>query len=43
VLESKNNERALGNFKSFNKDRKLKYNTPYAIHEFCDTYYLIYV
>jgi len=43
VLESKNNKRALRNLKSFNKDRKLIYNTPYALHEFCYAYYLIYV
>jgi len=43
VLEPNNNKRAIGNFKSFNKDRKLKYNTPYGLYEFCDAYYLIYV
>jgi hypothetical protein len=37
------NKRAIENLKSFNKDRKLKCNTPYALHEFCDVYLLIYV
>jgi hypothetical protein len=41
MSESKNNKRAIGNLKSFNKDKKLKYNTLYALHEFCDAYYLI--
>jgi hypothetical protein len=39
----KYNKRAIENLKSFNKDRKLKCNTPYALHEFCDVYLLIYV
>jgi hypothetical protein len=43
VLEFKCNKRAIGNLKSFNKDRKLKCNTPYALHGFCNAYYLIYV
>jgi hypothetical protein len=34
VSESKNNKRAIGNLKSFNKDRELKCNTPYALHDF---------
>jgi hypothetical protein len=43
VLEFKCNKRAIGNLKSFNKDRKLKCNNPYALHGFCNAYYLIYV
>jgi hypothetical protein len=43
VSEFKGNKRAIGNLKSFNKDRKLKCNTPYALHGFCDAYHLIYV
>jgi len=43
VSESKNNKRAIGNLKSFNKDRKLKCITSCALHGFCDAYYLIYV
>jgi hypothetical protein len=43
VSEFKCNKRAIGNFKSFNKDRELKCNTPYALHGFCDAYHLIYV
>jgi hypothetical protein len=43
VSEFKCNKRAIGNLQSFNKDRKLKCNTPYALHEFCDVYLLIYV
>jgi hypothetical protein len=42
VSEFKGNKRAIGNLKSFNKNRKLKYNTLYALNEFCDAYYLIY-
>jgi hypothetical protein len=43
VSEFKFNKRVIGNSKSFNKDRKLKYNTLYALHGFCDAYHLIYV
>jgi len=43
VSQFKCNKRAIENLKSFNKDRKLKCNTPYALHEFCDVYLLIYV
>jgi hypothetical protein len=39
VSESKNNKKAIGNLKSFNKDRKLTC----ALHGFCDAYHLIYV
>jgi hypothetical protein len=31
VSESKCNKGVVGNLKSFNKDRKLKCNTPYAL------------
>jgi hypothetical protein len=43
VSESKNNKKAIGNLKSFNKDRKLKCNTSCALYGFCDAYHLIYV
>jgi len=43
VSEFKYNKRVIGNLKSFNKDRKLKCNTPYALHGFCDAYHLIYL
>jgi hypothetical protein len=35
VLEFREDKRAVGNLKRFNRDRKLKCNTSYALHRAC--------
>jgi hypothetical protein len=39
-LESRENKRAVANFKSFNKDRRLKWIALYALHGFSNAYYI---